>query len=98
MAQNRVGQAVAEGLRFDGLAKALGYRGRVILARRRQQHDELLAAEATASVSLGATTKSLRDAADDGIAREMPVDVVDVAQKVEVGDDQRQLRRSVRAR
>ena len=74
----------------DRAADALGDLERLLRRRLGQQDRELLAAEARGHVvvaQLGA--EDLRDAPQHRVAREVAVRVVDVAQEIEVGHDQR---------
>ena len=72
-------------------ADPLGDLDRLLGRRLRQQDRELLAAEAGRNVVVAELrAEDLRDPLQDGVAGEMAVGVVDVAQQVEVGHDQRQ--------
>ena len=75
----------------DRTADPLGDLHRLLGRRLRQEDRELLAAEAGRNVvlpQLGA--EDLGDALQDGVAGEMAVGVVDLAEQIEVGHDQRE--------
>ena len=85
-----VGRFDVEPLLGDRAADALGNLERLIEAGLREQDREFLSAEARGDVvvaKLGA--EDLGDALEHLVADEMAVRVVDLAQQVEVGDDQR---------
>jgi hypothetical protein len=77
--------------RGDRGAHALGDLHRLLERRLREQDGELLPAEARRDVVVAQLgLEDLGDAAEDGVAGEVAVRVVDFAQQVEVGHDQRQ--------
>ena len=74
----------------DGAPDALGDLERLVRRRLREQDRELLAAEPGRHVVLAELlAEDLRDPGEDRVAGQVPVGVVDVAQQVEVGHDQR---------
>ena len=80
-----------EGALGDLLADALRDLERLLGARLREKDAELLAAEARRDVVVAQMrAEDVGDALQHGVAGEMAVRVVDVAQEVEVGHDQRQ--------
>ena len=79
-----------EEARRDRAADPVGDLERLLRRRLRQEDRELLAAEARRHVVVAQLlAEDLGDAAQDGVAGEVAVGVVDVAQQVEVGHDQR---------
>ena len=79
-----------EEARRDRAADPVGDLERLLRRRLRQEDRELLAAEAGRHVVVAQLlAEDLRDAAQDGVAGEVAVGVVDIAQQVEVGHDQR---------
>ena len=75
----------------DGAPDSLGDLERLVGRRLRQEDRELLAAEPRRHVVVTELRpEDLRDSAEHGVPGEMAVRVVDVAEQVEVGHDQRQ--------
>ena len=75
----------------DRAANALGDLHGLLGWRLRQEDRELLAAEAGRHVEVAQLrAKDLCDPLQDGVACEVAVGVVDLAEQVEVGHDQRQ--------
>ena len=82
-----------EPLLGDGAADSLGDLECLLRRRLRQDDGELLAAEARRNVGVAELAlEDARDAVQNGVAGEVAVGVVDVAQQVEVGHDHRQRR------
>ena len=94
--RDRRADRLARGLDVDGAirdlaADPLGDLECLLGARLRQQDAELFASEPRRDVVVPEVRpEDLGEAFQDGIAREMAVRVVDVAQEVEVGHDQRE--------
>ena len=80
-----------EALLGDRAPDALGDVEGLLRRRLRQEDGELLTAEARRDVRVAQmAAEDVGDALQDGVACEMPVRVVDVAEEVEVGHDHRQ--------
>ena len=85
------GRLHVEGARRDGAPDPLGDLERLLGRRLRQQDRELFAAEARRHVVVAQLgPEHLCDALEHRVARQVPVGVVDLAEEVEVGHDQRQ--------
>src|SRR5581483_3096400 len=86
---HRDAQAPAHGVALDPEAQALGHRRRLLEAGARQQHQELLAADAVGEIERAQLlAQHVGDVLQDGVSRHMTVGVVDVLEVVEVAHDQ----------